>query len=347
MSTAPNVGFLVGQIGSVATHGASATPTQATPQVSDLLVNIGSVATRQTHATSYVVPGALGGSTYNAQPGSAHITAAAPAGTAVQITAGSNTFSAIQQSGSVVLADATSSITLSPGSSNTFQSQIVAAGSGGTKLVVGSSTYGLGNSATSPTEAVITTDGKTLTAIQAMGSIILQDASSTVTVPVGSAVTFEGQTISAGSSGAVVVNGNAITPSASSTPTEAVITVSNGALAAFQSGDSILLQDISSTATVKDGGTVVFEGHTISAMPSGTAVVVDGTSTIQLAAAPVSSNGLGGYINSGLSPAPSTTSTTGEAAGGNAVANVASGGGLLPWFLVSCAGGLSGVLVLL
>lgn len=143
------------------------------------------------------------------------------------------------------------------------------------------------NSSGDSAQALVTTDGLTFTAVRSGEAVVLKDASSTARVPVGSAVTFEGQTVSAVyGGGAVAVNGEQHSLSAPQTQATrtgapaAVVTAAGHTLSVAKAGSSaIVLLDAFSTMTLQDSGTATFEDQSVSVASDGSFVVV-GTQTV-------------------------------------------------------------------
>ncbi|KAK3639110.1 hypothetical protein LTR56_012659 [Elasticomyces elasticus] len=248
----------------------------------------------------------------------------------VVITTNGQTFTAVQSGSSLVLKDGSSTTAVPAGSAATFDGQTVSAASGGALVVNGQIVTSMAAQATSNAgEAVITAGGHTFTAAQvAGGSVVLKDGSSTTTVPAGSAATLDGQTVSAASGGALVVNGKTITllaAQATDNAGEVVITAGGHTFTAAQAaGGSVLLQDASSTLTVRDGSVATFEGQTVIVASDGSSVVVGGSTAKLTSTAASSSGGIGGYIKSGLGglASPTTSATAGAAS-----PSATSGGG--------------------
>ena len=223
---------------------------------------------------------------------------AAGAGNKPPVYSAGNTIVTAKSNGAVVYGSQTvkpgHSITVGSGPSKTIVG--LNTNGGATHLVVNGKTYdavpGLIAATLAPgtqglySTAVITTNGHTFTAIQSGGSVVLEDKSSTRTVPAGSVITFEGQTIKADpTGGAIIVNGHSSALSAAGV-SAAVVTAGGHTLTAVDSGNSVILADGSSTVTLKDEAQTVFEGQTVSIGPGGSAVIVNGkTATMSAVAA--------------------------------------------------------------
>ncbi|KAK5125958.1 hypothetical protein LTR85_011313 [Meristemomyces frigidus] len=217
-----------------------------------------------------------------------------PGETQAVFTAGGNSITAIASGESIILEDGSSIFTLSSGAQATFEGQIFSALSSGKDVVVdGTSTIALSQAASQTangvSEAVITVGSQTFTALASSGDpyVVIEDASSTLTLLDGSAETFDSQTISALPSGQGVAIDGTSTISLTSTPSpsptsaadEAVITASGYTFSAIRSSGVIVLVDVSTTITLPDGSETPFDGQTVSAGSSGEVVVVDGSIT--------------------------------------------------------------------
>ncbi|KAK4543243.1 hypothetical protein LTR36_005793 [Oleoguttula mirabilis] len=230
----------------------------------------------------------IGGQTVSAQNNGVVVgssTIAFSAGSHAQVipigtlTAGDQTVTAYGTSGSIVLAGDGSTTTLSSGALVSFAGRTISA------------------AAYRKSDRLHSRRPYTITAVSSGGSVILEDISSTITLSNGAEATFESQTISALSSGSgvfvhgisTVVFSNAASQSTDGV-SEAVITASSQTFTVLASsgGSYIVVEDSSSTLTLPDGSAAAFESQTLSALPSGECIVVDGTSTIFLTSAPSS-----------------------------------------------------------
>jgi hypothetical protein len=138
--------------------------------------------------------------------------------------------------------------------------------------------------------AVITQDGKTFTAIlQSASAVVLEAASTTLTVSPGAALALDGEIFSvpiAGSGSVLVHDGTTITlkPTTISTtdpPNPTTLPSHAGQhLSAFDLGTSIIVIADGTTITLADGAQTTLGKDTISAASTGGAVVVNGTSTL-------------------------------------------------------------------
>ncbi|KAI7217109.1 hypothetical protein KC333_g4429 [Hortaea werneckii] len=232
------------------------------------------------------------------------------------LTEAGKTFTASQGEGTaIVLNEGGSSMTVQGAEQTRFAGETVSVQENGNAFVLGSQTISLDGAATASASAVFTAGTHTITALQADDSVILKDSTSTISVSDGAETTFEGQAVSVATNGQSVLFGSqTITLDSMVTPApdgQAVFTVDDHTITAKQSGDSVIIQDQSSTMTVKDGATTSFEDEDLSIASDGSSIVIDGTSTVLLAeTTSASSTGMGGYINSGLSPGASATDGT-------------------------------------
>ena len=148
------------------------------------------------------------------------------------VTAGGHTFTAVDAGKSVVLKDGTSTVMIKDGSHTTFDGQSISIGPHGSAVVVNGKTTSLSRtSGPASTQAIITAGGEHFTAVDKSGSVILSDASSTITVKDGQTTTFDGQKISVLPNGsAVVVNGKttSLTSAAATTTTGAGHYIAHG-----------------------------------------------------------------------------------------------------------------------
>lgn len=232
------------------------------------------------------------------------------------LTEAGKTFTASQVEGTaIVLNEGGSSITVQGAEQTRFAGETVSAQSNGNAFVLGGQTISFNAAATASPSAVFTASTHTITALQAGNSVILKDSTSTISISDGAETTFEGQEVSVASNGQSILFGSqTITLDSIVTPApngQAVFTVDDHTITAKQSGDSVIIQDQSSTITVQDGATTRFEGEDLSIASDGRSIVIDGTSTVLLPeTTSASSTGMGGYINSGLSPGASATDGT-------------------------------------
>lgn len=245
-------------------------------------------------------------------------------------TVGGQTLTAIPSSGSVILEDSSSTVTLGETGLATYQGQAISAlASDGGIVADGESTI-LFSSTPSPTtnggsEAAFTAGSQTLIVLASSGDpyVVIEDSSSTFTLSDGAAATYESHVISVLPSGqGVVVDGASTVALTSvlsslqptSTAEEAVFTVSGQTFTAIHSDDDIILVDPSTTIFIPDGGETVVEGQSIRAGSSGGVVVVDGSVTETLSI-PASST---------TSTAPSSSTESGGGGGNSATKSVSA-----------------------
>ncbi|KAK3704185.1 hypothetical protein LTR37_014025 [Vermiconidia calcicola] len=268
----------------------------------------------------------VGGSTYDAVPvTSSHVEAAV-------VHMNGHTITAVRSGKSVIIAEGDLTTTVPAGREVTFEGQTIRVPSHGSSVVVNGEHAPL--TAADSSQAVVTAGGHTFTAVDVGSSVVLKDGSSTITVKEGSQTEFEDQTVSVGpsDSGFVVVNGKttSLSAAAATTSSEAIITAGGYTITAIDKAGSVVLEDASSTVTVKDGRKVTFDGQTISIPRSGSVVVANGKTTSFSAVAESSTTSsssttanLGAYITGGLSGGatgsedkPPENSTNGAASAG-------------------------------
>lgn len=264
----------------------------------------------------------IGGSIYNPVHHPAKVTPPPKPVSVGVVTTDGHEITAIRSGKSVVLVDGTSSKTIRAGEEATFEGQKISVPRHGGSIAVN------GNGVTLTTgeklQATLTAGGHTFTAIDAGKSIVVKDRSSTIVLGDGEKTVFEGQTISAVSTGnAIVIDGRTTTLSAAgvvATSQSAIITAGGHTMTALDKSGSVILKDGSSTATIRDGRTTVFEGQTIAVPRHGSAVVVNGKTTSFSSSKETTTTGIGAYITGGLGrggdgSSPSATSTVLSATG--------------------------------
>ncbi|KAK3686634.1 hypothetical protein LTR37_019615 [Vermiconidia calcicola] len=263
----------------------------------------------------------VGGSTYDAVPVTSMGRSPSHVASAV-VHMNGHTITAVRSGKSVVIAEGDSTTTVPAGREVTCEGQTIRVPPHGSSVVVNGEHALL--TAAGSSQAVITAGGHTFTAVDVGSSIVLKDGSSTITVKEGSQTEFEDQIVSVGPSGSgfLVVNGKTTSLSAAAaatTSSEAIITANGHTITAIDKSGSVVLDDASSTVTVKDGRKVTFEGQTISIPHNGSGfVVVNGetTSFSAVASTTISSSSttadLGAYITGGLSGGDSPSETGSE-----------------------------------
>ena len=240
------------------------------------------------------------------------------------ITTNGHIITAIHSGGSLILKDGTQRTTVAAGKSATFDGQTFRVPWHGGSVAVNG--HHVPFTAADASKAVVTAGGHTFTAVYVGKSVILKDGSSTITVKDGSHTRFAGQDITVGPhGGAIIVNGKTKSLSATATG-EAVITAGGHTFTASDMSGSVILVDGTSTKTVRDGNTVVFDGQTISAKPGGTAVVINDGKTGKLTKGSAkTTTGIGDYVASGLG---ASRTEPGSASVQSSNPNVAASAGL-------------------
>ncbi|KAI7226478.1 hypothetical protein KC330_g8799 [Hortaea werneckii] len=269
----------------------------------------------------------------NGQHQTLTIPGASPSYDQTTLTEAGKTFTASQAGATaIVLNEGGSSMTVQGAEQTRFAGETVSVQDNGNAFVLGGQTISFNAAASASASAVFTAGTRTITALQTDDSVILKDSTSTVSASDGAETTFEGQAVSVASNGQSVMFGSqTITLDSIATPAldgQAVFTVDDHTITAKQSRDSVIIQDQSSTITVQDGATTRFEGEDLSVASDGSSLVIDGTSTVLLTeTTSASSTGMGGYINSGLSPGASATDGTQSSP--SSTSTVTSGSGIL------------------
>ncbi|KAK5175211.1 uncharacterized protein LTR77_000348 [Saxophila tyrrhenica] len=266
----------------------------------------------------------MGGSTYHPVPQHVAVTPT-PGGqqkphvSAGVVTTNGHTITAIRSGKSMIIAEGSSTTTVRPGGKATFEGQTFSVPHRGGSIGVNGD--GVQLTTGDGSQATISAGGHKFTAVDAGKWVIFKDGSSRIIVKHGSQTKFHGQTVSVAPSGtAVVINGRTTTLSVGgkTTATESLVVTAGGhTITALDRSGSVVLKESSSTATVKDGRDATFAGQTISVMPKGSVLVVNGKTTSF--GASKTSTDVGSYITGGLghgagsSPGPSATPATGAA----------------------------------
>ncbi|KAK5695293.1 hypothetical protein LTR97_008799 [Elasticomyces elasticus] len=214
---------------------------------------------------------------------------------AAVITAGSQTFTALSAGpSSVILENSQTTATLAlGGNAVTIGTQIVSANDAGS-IVLGTgasrTTVAAGNNA--PVVGAIFTAGiQIYTAIQDGSSMIIENAQTTATVPLGGVATLGSHAVTVDSSGNIVVGTGAdrstITPAPLAPSTVAFGTNSEKISVESLAGGSYLVQDGSTTLTLSSGGSPVTIGNDIiSAGQSGVVVNAPGAPETTISVGP-------------------------------------------------------------
>lgn len=233
------------------------------------------------------------------------------------MTANGHTITAMDSGNSVVLVDGSITKTLQDGSAIVFQGQTISAQERGMAVVVNGHTSSLTSAMAFATgQAVVTADGRTYSVLDLPGFVVLQDGSSSLTVRDGATATFDGQTITALQNGqAVVVDGKtmSMTEPVGLATAQAVITAGDHIFTAQDMDGYIIIQDGTSTITVKDGQTAIFDGQTVTALASGDAVLVNGQTKSFTSVEATATDEVNQYINKGLSGGSTSSQTVGAA----------------------------------
>ncbi|OQN96747.1 hypothetical protein B0A48_17171 [Cryoendolithus antarcticus] len=222
------------------------------------------------------------------------------AGTAV-FTQDGHTITAIRQGNSVVLQEGGKVTTVPADATVAFAGEVIT--DPGARITAAPAAL-----------TTILDDGQTLTALDTGGSIVLIEDGSTVTIAKGQQTVFRGETISALSTGAaLVVNGSqplSLTSSPAAGTAFATLVHDGRTLTALDAGPSVVLVENGTTITLAKGQQTVFDGETISAMPTGGAVVLDGATTLSLTSGAPTTTESGVDAGSGGSSAEATGSGT-------------------------------------
>lgn len=227
------------------------------------------------------------------------------------ISANGHTITALDAENSVLLVDGSMTRTLLDGSDAVFQGQTFSAQETGMAVVVNGHTSSLTSAVAFATgQAIITTGAETFSVFDLPGYVVLQDGSASMAIRDGATATFQGQTITALQSGnAVVVNGTTLSMTEPVATAQAVITAGAQSFTAVDMEGYLILQDGTSTLTVKDGQTANFDGQTIRALASGEAVVVNGKTWSFSSVAATPTDDVNQYINKGLDGGSESTSS--------------------------------------
>lgn len=139
------------------------------------------------------------------------------------VTAGGHRFTAIDVGKSVIVKDGSSTLVVKDGSQTTFEGQKVSVVPDGGAIVINGKTTSLSalGSDKATASITVTAGGHTITALDKSGSVVLKEASSTVTVKDGKVATFQGQKVSILPNGsAVIINGATTSFSTKATTTD-------------------------------------------------------------------------------------------------------------------------------
>ncbi|KAK3676182.1 hypothetical protein LTR78_003932 [Recurvomyces mirabilis] len=233
--------------------------------------------------------------------GSTAILSHAPSVTTQAVITGSagQSITLVQQGQSFSLIGSSSTVVLAAGASTTFQGQTISVPlSTGAANVNGNSVT---LSAASPapasvvTQAVISSNsGQAVTVLQQGSSYEVQLGTSTIHLTAGGITTIAGATISAPTSGSVLlVNGHSTllsTQAVTSNPVGAVLTGSGSQLATIvQSGSSYVVQAGTTTFGLAAGSGTIVNGVTLSVPIGGSTPLANGKTIVLSTQAPTSS----------------------------------------------------------
>ncbi|KAK5134191.1 hypothetical protein LTR08_006851 [Meristemomyces frigidus] len=197
------------------------------------------------------------------------------------LTANGQPLTVSQGSGSVAIAQGGSTVLVANGASTTFLGHVYSVGSTGGDVVIDTTdSQAIGGAAQSPTAAVLTIGGQSVTAIQGGGSVAIAQGGTTVMVNNGASTTLLGHEYSVGSTGGDIVVDKTVlqvVPNAASSPMAAMLTVDGVSVVEVQSAGSVVLAQGGSSVTVAKGSSISFGGHEFSIDPSVNTVVVDNT----------------------------------------------------------------------
>lgn len=233
------------------------------------------------------------------------------------ITANGHTVTAIDSGDSVLLVDGSMTKTLQDGAEMVFQPQTFSAEENAMAIVVNGRTTAMSSALAFATgQALMTVGDQTFSALDLPGYVVLQDGSTSTNIRDGATATFDGQVVTALRNGdAVVVDGKtrSLTEPVVLATVEAVLTADGHTFTALNKDGYVVLQDGSSTLTVRNGQTATFEGQIVRALTSG--VVVNGRTQSFTSVEATSTDELGRYIEKGVDgDVESTSSQTVDAA---------------------------------
>ena len=200
--------------------------------------------------------------------------------------ANGNTYTAVKQGDGVVAEGASATLTVPGGSGTVFEGQTISAASGGNVIAVNGQQQTLTAPETSPSygQTTLTEADKTFTASQAEGTaIVLNQGGSSVTIQGAEQTGFAGETVSMPANGNALVLGSQTISfnAAASASASNVFTAGTHTITALQAGDSVILKDSTSTASVSDGAETTFESQAVSVASNGQSVLF-GSQTIIL-----------------------------------------------------------------
>lgn len=224
------------------------------------------------------------------------------------VTGSGQTFTVAVQGESLVLKAVGTTTTMAYGAAGTFAGQSVSMppSLGSTAVEVNGKAFTLqsggdaGDTGAIAITTVITQDGKTFTAVmQGESNVVLKAASTTLTVPRGSALTLGDDVFSAPTAGSVLLLDGSTITFAPKGPSETIglMTHDGQTLSAVDLESSVVVMEGGSTVTLANGAQTIIGEDTISAASTGGGLVINGTSTVVLStrtnavASSASSNG--------------------------------------------------------
>lgn len=209
-------------------------------------------------------------------------------------------FTVAAQGSSLVLEGAGSITTMALGAQGTFagQSVSISPSPGANVVNINDNSFtlqsgsddsdGKQSSPQSQLAAVITQNGKTFTALlKGASTAVLEAASMTLTISPGAMVTLDGEIFSVPTVGSILVHDGTtftLTPTTLSTGPSYTATATGQSLSAFDIGSSIVIVAEGSIITLADGAQTTIGKENFSAAPTGGAVIVNGTSTVDASA---------------------------------------------------------------
>ncbi|KAK4897580.1 hypothetical protein LTR27_004726 [Elasticomyces elasticus] len=184
-------------------------------------------------------------------------------------------------------------IAMNAGEVTTLGTQTFSAPLAGSYIVVvdGTSTVSFGAAAASSTDVettILGAQGQSIRLVQSSGYLIAADASATTTIGPGQTATFGGRTLGAASGYAVLDGSGTLGPVAVGIVSAAGASITGIHGQAIHISEHDGEEEIDAgglTVTLDPGQATVVDSRTISAVADGHGVVVDGTSTLTLAAA--------------------------------------------------------------
>jgi hypothetical protein len=249
----------------------------------------------------------------------------------VAFEASGHTFTAVpDDDGSLVLQAAGTTTTIAYGDKAIFAGNTLSLPSSGRSVInvdgelVTLHPLNRGNNAVVPSSTVWTQGGETFTARMQSGSVIVLEAAGTTKhVAAGSTVTLGDAVFSVRFPGGVLVHDGTSATLNRAAATEHAETTA----AANHDSTAVMVQDAASsvvvemgggTFTLADGARTTFDGRVISAKSTGGAIVMDGTTTIEVSTRPTSAHMSEDSSSTGGTKEESTGTTTDAQSAGSA-----------------------------